>query len=230
MKKVFYFVICTITAISMLSCGTKQKQVENEAVALPEEKTVVQTEYKAVDLGLSVKWATCNLGANTPYEIGDYFAWGETESKNEYTWDTYKHAHSLIDSITKYNPSDKKIHLEESDDAAYFCWGDKWRMPTASEINELLNECSLEWVSVNGIDGAKITGKNGNSIFMPVSGVKGDDGIGYSDMGWYWSNTLYNDEENAETNAMLLIFGENGANCIPTVRYGGQPIRPVLIK
>ena len=68
------------------------------------------------------------------------------------------------------------------------------------------------------------------SVAGCFSGVIGDDGIGYSDMGWYWSNTLYTDEENAETNAMLLIFGEQGANCVPTVRYGGQPIRPVLIK
>ena len=226
MKRVLYIIV----TLSMLSCGTNPKQTENETVEQTECKAVEQAEHEAVDLGLSVKWATCNLGANTPYEIGDYFAWGETESKNEYTWDTYKHSHRYIDSITKYNPSDKKIHLENSDDAAHVCWGEKWRMPTADEIFELLNECSLEWTSVNGINGAKITGKNGNSIFMPVSGAKGDEGIVYSEMGWYWSNTLYSDEENAETNAMLLVFGEQGANCLPVARYGGQPIRPVQIK
>ena len=116
------------------------------------EKVVVR-EY--VDLGLSVKWATCNVGANSPEEYGDYFAWGETTSKDKYNWNYYKYCKGSSTTFTKYcNKSsygyngftDTKTKLDPDDDAATVNWGGSWRMPTVAEMTELQSECTWIWV------------------------------------------------------------------------------------
>ncbi|MBQ7820306.1 MAG: hypothetical protein IJ341_11490, partial [Bacteroidales bacterium] len=132
-----------------------------------------------VDLGLSVKWATCNVGATTPEEYGDYFAWGETETKDTYDWSTYKYCNGTEDSMTKYCTNsnngtvDNKTTLELTDDAAHVNWGGSWRMPTKAEQEELMdtNNCTWEWIARNGVNGYKVTSKkNGNFIFLPAAG------------------------------------------------------------
>ncbi len=113
-----------------------------------------------VDLGLSVKWATCNIGAYRPTERGDHFAWGETEPKNDYTWATYKWCNGSSSTLTKYNTSshygtvDNKTTLEPGDDIAVVHWGGSWRMPTNAELKALKDSCYWEWTrNYNGASG-----------------------------------------------------------------------------
>ena len=154
--------------------------------------------YKYVDLGLSVKWATTNVGANAPEEYGDYFAWGETEPKSTYSWETYKWGNGSNNTMTKYctdsdyGTVDNRTTLELSDDAARANWGGTWRIPTRDEFTELRTKCTWEWTSLNGVYGRKVTGPNGNSIFLPAAGYRSgsslSDAGGY---GYYWSSSLY---------------------------------------
>lgn len=127
--------------------------------------------HEYVDLGLSVKWATCNVGATKPEEYGDYFAWGETTPKSTYDWETYKYCNGSFDSLTKYNNSsifgteDYKKTLELADDAARANWGGSWRMPTKAEQDELREKCTWTWTTQNGVKGCKVTSKTTVSLF-----------------------------------------------------------------
>ena len=187
--------------------------------------------YEWVDLGLSsgLKWATCNVGAGTPEEYGDYFAWGETEPKNEYNWSTYKWCDGGSAALTKYNDNfsygpvvDNKVILEGVDDIAQVEWKGNWRMPTKAEFLELItsNYCTREWIVQDGIHGIKITGnKNGNSIFLPTAGT----------VGYYWSSSLDTD---LPSNAWYLTFNSDGAGLSneDVGRYSGHSVRPVTDK
>ena len=131
---------------------------------------------QAVDLGLSVKWASCNVGANKPEEYGDYFAWGEVKPKSVYNWTTYKYCKGTNKTMTKYSTDsyygivDNKTTLEAQDDAATANWGGAWRMPTKAEQDELRTKCTWVWTTLNGVNGYKVIGSNGNSIFLPAAG------------------------------------------------------------
>ena len=156
--------------------------------------------HEYVDLGLSVKWATCNVGATKPEEYGDYFAWGETEPKSTYDWSTYKYCNGSYRTLTKYNNSssygtvDNKTTLELSDDAARANWGGSWRMPTDVELTELREQCTWTWTTPqNGVYGYKVTSKsNGKSIFLPATGYRLESSLNKAgSYGLYWSSSLY---------------------------------------
>lgn len=155
--------------------------------------------HEYVDLGLSVKWATCNVGANSPEEYGNYFAWGETKLKEVYDWSTYKWCNGSIYAMTKYCTNwiygtiDDKITLELADDAAYKNWGGSWRMPTRTEQDELREKCTWTWTTLNGKDGCLVTSNiNGNSIFLPAAGRRDEGSLYYAGSnGYYWSSSLY---------------------------------------
>lgn len=189
--------------------------------------------YAYVDLGLSVKWATMNVGATSPEDYGDYFAWGETEPKSEYNWGTYKWCDGDYNNLTKYcslsefGPVDNKTKLEPEDDAATVNWGGAWRMPTRNEQDELRTECNWTLDTMNGVYGYTVTGPNGNSIFLPMSGYfygKGIEEIGIN--GTYWSS------EHAEYYSseayVFYIYAEGDISWNIDRRYYGLSIRPVL--
>ena len=143
-------------------------------------------EHEYVDLGLSVKWATCNMGASSPEEYGDYYAWGETETKSTYDWNTYKWCKGSENTLTKYctdsdyGTVDNKTVLDPEDDVAHVKWGGNWRMPTDAEIEELRENCIWKWTTQNGKNGYKVTSKkNGNSIFLPL---RRDTAFTYADL------------------------------------------------
>lgn len=219
MKRILYFIACAIMVPVMISCGGNQKHEGHDYV----------------DLGLSVKWATYNVGANAPEEVGDYFAWGEVVPKIRYDRDTYKYFDRNMELLTKYCTRDEygfidnKNCLELKDDAANFSWGGKWRIPTSSEIEELIGKCTWEATSLNGISGQKVTGPNGNSIFLPQSGTRVDDDNAASntELGWYWSNSL---REDAPFAAWIFFFGDGLDMGLthPLQRYNGCQIRPVF--
>lgn len=160
--------------------------------------------HEYVDLGLSVKWATCNIGATSPEDYGDFFAWGETTIKSTYHWNTYKWCNGNYDTPTKYNNNssydivDNKILLDKIDDAAASIWGGNWRMPTFNEYKELYNNCTWNWIIQNGVKGYKVTSKkNGNCIFLPaagnyhhISGRNSSSHGGVGRYGTYWLSSF----------------------------------------
>ena len=188
--------------------------------------------YAYVDLGLSVKWATMNVGASKPEEYGDYFAWGETTTKSTYDWSTYKWCNGSSSTLTKYNTSsdygtvDNKTQLELSDDAARANWGGSWRMPTDAEWTELREQCTWTWTAQNGKNGYKVTSKtNGNSIFLPAAGYRNDSSLsGAGSYGYYWSSSLSTDNPNY---AYVLYFNSDYVGRYVNYRYYGQSVRPV---
>lgn len=200
----------------------------------------VQHEY--VDLGLSVKWATCNIGAEEPEDYGDYFAWGETEpyysSLFPLVWkegheEGYCVGNSYIDYDSILKPpykkyrTDGKTVLAPEDDAAHVNRGGEWRMPTREEFEELLDKknCTWTWTSVCGIQGYKvesrIKGFKGNYIFLPGADSFNKTRWDNSHMGLYWSSTLYG------SRAWSLEFVSNDIGMYVHGRPHGFTIRPV---
>lgn len=186
-----------------------------------------------VDLGLSVKWATCNVGASSPEESGDYFAWGETTSKSWYDWSTYKLCNGSRITINKYcskssfGTTDNKTQLDLEDDAARINWGGSWRMPTKEEQDELRDTNNCEWLlqTINGVSGYTVKSKkNGNSIFLPINGYYNENKNLMTGVGYYWSRTLYIDYCN---NARFLSLASEDISSSMMPRYYGMLIRPV---
>lgn len=162
------------------------------------------SDYGFVDLGLpsGTLWATCNIGADTPEGIGDYFSWGETVPKDIYDWKSYQYGNCIDNwfAITKYCTDsvwglngfvDNLTLLEPDDDAATVNWGDDWRMPTKEEWEELYQKTTWTWTDINGVKGRLLTGSNGNSIFLPATGFRLDGELICLGLGIYWSNTLH---------------------------------------
>ena len=228
-------------------------KMEHKAITLPngnvildmtdtqETQLTINTEY--VDLGLSVKWATMNIGAEKESDYGIMFAWGQTDnavatnfvdSKNyPYSWATYKYCNGTSNTLTKYNNKssygivDNKTVLDPEDDAATQIMGSDWRMPTKADFQELLNNTTNEWTQVNGVNGRKFTASNGNSIFIPAAGYC-DSGsvINVGDYGYVWSSSLYASYPNG---AWCLGFssGNYSMRAGGNNRYNGRSVRGV---
>ncbi|MDY6035854.1 MAG: hypothetical protein SPI67_00035 [Paludibacteraceae bacterium] len=188
--------------------------------------------HEYVDLGLSVKWATCNIGSTTPEGYGNYYAWGETKPQSTYNWSTYKWCNGSSSTFTKYNTSssfgtvDNKTVLDLADDAARANWGGSWRMPTDAEWQELRDNCTWTWKTLNGINGFEVKGPNGNSIFLPAAGYRGNDDL-YSagDFGHYWSSSLY--AVNPSGAWDVNFFSDNVSGGYGS-RYCGLSVRAVM--
>lgn len=185
----------------------------------------------AVDLGLSVKWACCNVGATKPEEHGGYYAWGETEEKSCYDWDTYKWCsgdwYDYESTMTKYcYYVDNKTVLDPEDDVAHVKWGGSWRMPTFEEQKELCYECTWKWTELNGVNGYRVTGPNGNSIFLPAAGYRGGTKLyGRGAYGYYWSRSFV---DGGSGHARVLIFDDDDYYSHPYYyRSYGRSVRPV---
>jgi len=148
--------------------------------------------YEYVDLGLpsGLKWATCNVGASSPEEYGDYFAWGETETKSEYTYDNSLTLDKTLEYLKANGYIDDEGNLTPEHDAATANWGGTWRMPTKAEQQELRDNCTWIWTAQNGVNGYKVTGPNGSCIFLPAAGYRyGSSLSSDGDDGYYWSST-----------------------------------------
>ena len=205
---------------------------ENNEISDP---TGTENGYGYVDLGLSVKWATTNVGASKAEDYGSYFAWGETTTKDTYNLSSYKYCNSSSTSWTKYNTSssygtvDNKTQLELSDDAAHANWGGSWRMPTTAEQDELRSNCTWTWTTQNGVNGYKVTSnKNGNSIFLPAAGCRSDRSLyGVGGSGYYWSSSLYTGYADYPDTAYYLGFVSDCVDWYYDDRYYGRSVRPV---
>ena len=186
--------------------------------------TNMHNGHEYVDLGLSVKWATCNVGAVSPEDNGDYFAWGETEVKEDYSERTYKHIKKIL-GTKRYIDIGENISGTLYD-AARVKWKGNWRIPTNSEIEELINKCSWQWTELNSVKGFKITGSNGNSIFLPAGGCRKGYGEFDKSCGYYWSSELNAYYKTYACN--LCFFDRNWDVRGDVCRDDGCSIRPVV--
>ena len=201
-----------------------------------------------VDLGLSVKWATCNVGASKPEYFGYYLRWGEIyqsglytcpqlggESDFTYKWGDWYYNLYKYNTDSDYGYVDNKVTLDSEDDAATVYWGNTWRMPTEYEIVELIDKCVWVWTTLNGTAGFRVIGNNGNSIFLPAAGdmvhvFNGEFGYGegisgLGSYGRYWSRSL---NKGDSWDAEILDFNSNGRiNKSSRNRYVGLSVRPV---
>lgn len=200
-------------------------------------------EHEYVDLGLpsGTLWATCNIGANTPEDYGDYFAWGETETKDTYNWGTYQYCTVETNEysyyytmLTKYcndasygfnGFADDLTVLLPEDDAATANWGGDWRMPTREEWNELLENTTNTWTTQNEVYGRLFTASNGASLFLPAAGSRWNDELHYAgSLGYYWSSSL---RTGNPYDAWYLIFDSGNYLVDYDGRCLGASVRPV---
>ncbi len=195
--------------------------------------------HEYVDLGLpsGTLWATCNIGADTVEEFGDYFAWGETELKELYDWKSYKYGRFIHEryELNKYCTDsafglngfvDSLALLELDDDVARACWGGGWRMPTIEEWDEMFQNTSSVWTTQNGVNGWLFTASNGNSLFLPAAGYYWNGDLNAADLGVYWSVTL-----NEEYPYRAWGFHFNSFQCHlcgSSDRNRGQTVRAVV--
>ena len=201
--------------------------------------TGTENGHSWVDLGLpsGTKWATCNVGADSPEKYGSYFAWGETVPKSDYSWSTYKHCKGSYETMTKYcNKSnygyngftDTKTTLDLTDDAARANWQGDWRMPTQADFNELINNTVCIWTDNykgTGVKGCYFTSTNGKALFLPAAGNRDGTSLGYAgSYGYYWSSTLL---ASRPYYAYYLFFGSDGVYVYGYYRYFGHTVRPV---
>lgn len=241
-------------AIEFIKTMEKMKVDDNEQPDIPNNPNVPdvpntgatgsENGYEYVDLGLSVKWATCNVGASKPEDYGDYFAWGEVTPDNYYVHAWYQWAIGGYDykkycTDSYYGTIDNKTVLELSDDAACANMGGKWRMPTDSEWTELRGQCIWTWTTQNGVNGYKVTSKNNsNSIFIPAAGTRADheyedewgtrdwavnlSGVGH--IGCYWSSSLHTYYSSC---AWCVNFNSTSVSRKEGSRVQGCSVRPV---
>lgn len=211
----FYFTLCGVLSIILCFSSCRSMQHAPKSV-------------EAVDLGLTsgTKWATCNVGASSPEEIGSYFAWGETKKKKEYSLKTYFDAHYEKFTVDGYNCISGTKY-----DVATTSWGAEWAMPTAMQAYELYVECQWTWTEnykSTGVAGMICTGPNGNHIFFPSGGLIMGREHSYTDYGNYWTGSLerYNNIDWAN----FIDFNNRGLTLSYLSRdhrYWGRNIRPV---
>lgn len=207
MKRICFLLIVCVLAVHSVEAQKRRKSKSN---------FVNGHEY--VDLGLSVKWATCNIGASSPSDFGNYYAWGELQPKEDY----------LEKNCFTYRKRVFKISGDEKYDAARVHWGGTWRLPTKREIKELIKKCKWELTIQNGKKGYRIIGPNGNYIFLPAGGFRYGSYLYFeNEFGFFWGDMT---DMNVPENAYCMAFGEYEE---PPFRAGwvlrqyGRNIRPV---
>jgi len=237
---------CVVTCSATDGSGVKAECLVRVGVApIPEPG-----DHEYVDLGLpsGTLWATCNVGASSPEEYGDYFAWGETSPKSEYNMSTYKWMNAGQSSwgqINKYTFADgqtsacwydadgnfigdRKTELDPADDAATANWDSGWQMPSLAQIQELLDNCTRELTTQGGVNGTLVTGPNGNTLFLPAAGYRDDASLSHAGSGgYYWSRSLGADYSDY---ACYLRFYSGGVDWCSSGRHFGQSVRPVRVK
>ena len=194
--------------------------------------------HQFVDMG-GKKWAACNVGADNPWDYGDYFSWGETAPKTTYDWTTYAFG-SSDDSLTKYCTdsqygaggfTDMLTELQLSDDAARQNWGGSWRTPTEADWTWLRENSTWTWQ--DDYDGTRVKGMlitsdiNGNTIFLPATGYYSQDKLKFEDYGYYWSSTLSFVNYNTDADFVCFDFLGYSPTNTGSSRYHGLPVRPV---
>ncbi len=225
MKKILLLMAIALPFVFILSCVDDKDK----------DEPVAPDNHEYVDLGLpsGTLWATCNIGATIPEDMGDYFAWGETAPKVIYDMDNYKWYNSSSDKLTQYCTDDKygtvdnKTELLPEDDAAYVNWGPMWRMPSLDQLQELIERCTWQWVEKNGVFGRLVTGPNGNTLFLPAADYRGDNTLNnVQSIGAYWSRTL---DSGSPSGLYFRNFEWKSVYLFSHIRSQGFSVRPVRV-
>lgn len=212
MNRILKLIISPVVCVSVITSCNKLYFPDN-------------SELCYVDLGLSVKWANMNVGAVSEEGYGKYYAWGEIDEKEVYSWETYMYCKGNA-VMTKYCETDSKVELEKEDDVARIELGNSYRIPSIEEWRELKEQCSWTWAQTkNGVNGYKVTGKNGNYIFLPIAGYRIKDKLyDVGDFSRYWSSTRTKISSYAD---MFVLFGELGVDERSDERCNGYTVRSV---
>lgn len=250
MKRMFLVLTAMICSMSMNAQVMKVMKGESIVATYTagqadqvvfEDGEIPEEHHDYVDLGLSVGWATCNVGASAPEKSGDYFAWGETKGYGKdtsdgriFNWKAYKYS-LAADIASQYLTSygygkvvDDRSILDPWDDAVHANWGGLWRMPNSAEQSELLEKCTWTWTNLNGVNGYRVTSKtNGNSIFLPAGGFRDILGGGGNTNGFYWTHDIRFDYRDVPREATSLDFTPSSVKIGNTRRCNGLPIRAV---
>ncbi len=218
-------IVCMVISVPVMADSHTQSEAVQSLTDdfisnAPQSATGMADGHDYVDLGLSVKWAACNVGASSPSEYGDYFAWGETAPKSEYTEENYKARVNGIDDISG-NPQY---------DAARANWGDSWRMPTEREMQELIEECTWTWTTQDGRTGYKVTSKiNGNSIFLPAAGARSGSSLILVEYGSYLCSNYRDLPLRGDgRGGVELWFSKYDGGVCPNIINVGRSVRPVM--
>lgn len=204
------------------------------AITVSAQNDSQNTNAVAVDLGLpsGTLWASCNIGANSPEDFGNYYSWGETEPKSSYKLEEYRHFKPGQENVMAIRRAFADLGKDIAGtqyDVAHVKWGEEWQMPSLGQFQELEQNCVWEWTSVNEVAGYKITSKtNGNSIFLPAAGSKASQrtsNIGV--YGLYWSSTLAYDGPSGGCN--LLIQKGSDRRRQTSSRALGYTVRAVQV-
>ncbi|MBR6858964.1 MAG: Ig-like domain-containing protein [Bacteroidales bacterium] len=259
MKKSILFILLSVAFLAISACnkptedyGEPQKNEGQQSNGGQQSNEGQQNNEPtipdgAIDLGLSVYWASCNVGATVPEESGSFFSWGETTTKEDYSWDAYKWTEGKVtvlpswggginatatlikyNTMAKFGQVDNLLVLEPSDDAAHAKLGDEWRTPTHEEWKELVDKCTWSWSIRNGIPGYQIssnTAGNTNNIFIPAAGGRAGKEAEYEKTDVLCqTSSLCIDTPVGE---LILHGSKDGVEFLPTERYAGLPVRPV---
>lgn len=224
MKKLFTILMLAFAMVAMVACNKDNDDT-----------------MEWVDLGLpsGLLWAKCNLGADTPEKYGNYYAWGEVATKEQYNWSTYRYCtvfgEDSLQTLTKYNLNsdygtvDDLTTLQAVDDAATVALGNGARIPTKGEWEELINNTTNEWTTLNGVHGLMLTASNGNSLFLPAAGSFNDMELIVPEIyGFYWSASLYTDYSD-DAWSFSFVSDEYRIGSFG-YRSDGQSVRPVRSK
>ncbi len=241
MKKIIFIIMLTLSVICVCSNTYAQIKISRPSTygKTPTPKPKPQTKvsdpdgeingHGYVDLGLpsGTKWATCNVGANNPSDYGNYYAWGETRPKSNYDWSNCFDC--LDNSGNRWDfykiGGNTQISPYSGHDTARENWGGTWRMPTETELEELINKCTWRWTSINGKKGYEVTGPNKKSIFLPAAGCKyGTELRNVGKNGYYWFGTLSSYYSYC---ARYLSFDGSYRNTYNYYRRCGLSVRPV---
>lgn len=239
MKKIVLIMAAgVLLTLGMASCNKDDDNTNNNTNTNTPTNPTNPTTVEWVDLGLpsGLLWAKCNLGATTPEGYGNYYAWGETSTKETYNWSTYRYAtvdaDGHLQTLTKYNTLgtygtiDNKTTLEASDDVATAVLGSGARIPTKAEWQELLDNTTAVWTTVNSVNGRKFTAANGSSLFLPAAGYRDGSSLDFVDTyGSYWSSSL----PESDLYCAWIMFFKSGNQYVDGGghRYSGKSVRAV---
>ena len=230
-----------LAGMTLFSCGKEEETTNNPGgTVIPDEwggEDTLSDKHAYVDFHLpsGTLWGTCNVGATNPEDYGGYFAWGETETKSDYNWGTYRYCNGNFDKLTKYCSTatygnngftDTLTVLQPSDDAATAKWGSKWHTPTKTQWDELLSSTTQVWDTVNGVAGCMVKSNDGNdSIFLPATGVFKDEMEDVGVRGYYFSASL--SLQYPYSPHYYMMRPDNYATAYGSRRCFGFSVRPV---
>jgi len=219
------FIVVALCSLLFVNCKNDDDEIKSTSI---ESLCPDGSHPHAIDLGIGVKFACCNVGASSPDMYGDFYAWGETETKSNFSWQAYQHCTIGIHGYVTMEDIGSDI-AGTSNDVANVKWKNGWRMPNSEQLEMLVDKCKSRWTTVNGINGRLFIGPNGNRIFLPAAGIF--EGVRQV-LGFYWSSSLYDEKSLEEAKVLVIddgkIYGASNTGFASQTVNEGCTVRPVM--